>query len=559
MKSINKLKRNLLYLAFAGLAVAACEEEDLSGNMQFEPGTIEATVSETAITNGTSVKYTDFSTKVQTRKWTFNGGDPASSTDSVVNVTYPWGGDWEAILEIKFIDNSVKLDTFLIEVDGPSAPASLPYSGSPAAVPGTIEAEDYDLGTSGLAYYDTDAGNNAINSGSPVYRTDNDTEGNVDVQVNDPGVTNIGWTSGGEWLNYTVDVASAGTHTIDFVLGSDPGGFSVQLSKINGEDTTFIAESGDFSSTGGWSTYKSFKVAAELEEGVQLWHLYLTGGSTNVDKLVITEGEPVIDAVVEATASSLVVNEGESITFTDKSTIVADRTWTFEGGDPATSTEAEVVVTYATAGTYTATLDVNHTDGTSGSQTFDIEVKVPTSRTGNLGIYTENTTVETSSSVATQNNQMVAISAVTTDAYEGSEALFFEYVWADGAYGYHATLNPDPSPLDASGYEEGFYNVAIKTTCVGKFKIRIRDASGGNFFVIMDDAVKTYGLERDGAWHKLKIPVSSFTKDGDGNGDKPDLSTLSNVFVLRSDEGSPTPADGDDWDFYVDDIYFSVD
>lgn len=34
------------------------------------------------------------------------------------------------------------------------------YGGSPAVIPGTIEAEEYDYGGEGVAYYDTDPGNN---------------------------------------------------------------------------------------------------------------------------------------------------------------------------------------------------------------------------------------------------------------------------------------------------------------------------------------------------------------------------------------------------------------
>ncbi|CAN0042673.1 unnamed protein product, partial [Hapterophycus canaliculatus] len=37
--------------------------------------------------------------------------------------------------------------------------ASGPYLGDPAAVPGTIEAEEFDFGGEGVGYHDTSAGN----------------------------------------------------------------------------------------------------------------------------------------------------------------------------------------------------------------------------------------------------------------------------------------------------------------------------------------------------------------------------------------------------------------
>ena len=53
--------------------------------------------------------------------------------------------------------------------------ASTAYSGTPSAIPGTIEVEDYDSGGQNSAYYDSDSGN----SGSS-YRTSEW----VDVELN---------------------------------------------------------------------------------------------------------------------------------------------------------------------------------------------------------------------------------------------------------------------------------------------------------------------------------------------------------------------------------------
>lgn len=68
--------------------------------------------------------------------------------------------------------------------------------------------------------------------------------------------------------------------------------------------------------------------------------------------------------VATFSASATEVEEGTSITFTDASTNAPTSwSWTFEGGTPATSTEQNPSVTYATAGTYQVALTVTNSGG----------------------------------------------------------------------------------------------------------------------------------------------------------------------------------------------------
>src|SRR5207237_10706793 len=90
------------------------------------------------------------------------------------------------------------------EVYTPGVAAS--YGGMPAAVPGQIEAENFDNGGQGVAYSDTTAGN----YGGQYRNTDVDIETTTDTG----GGYDVGWIAAGEWLNYTVNVASAGTYTL---------------------------------------------------------------------------------------------------------------------------------------------------------------------------------------------------------------------------------------------------------------------------------------------------------------------------------------------------------
>jgi len=69
----------------------------------------------------------------------------------------------------------------------------------PLAIPGTIQAEDYNLGGEGVAYHDSTPGNEG-----GAYRHDD-----VDIETGN-GVTNVGWIRNGEFLTYTANVTAAG-------------------------------------------------------------------------------------------------------------------------------------------------------------------------------------------------------------------------------------------------------------------------------------------------------------------------------------------------------------
>lgn len=65
-------------------------------------------------------------------------------------------------------------------------------------------------------------------------------------------------------------------------------------------------------------------------------------------------------------ASSTEICEGEEVAFTDQSSgNITSWLWTFEGGDPASSTEENPVVVYHTAGVYDVTLEVSNASQSS--------------------------------------------------------------------------------------------------------------------------------------------------------------------------------------------------
>jgi len=106
----------------------------------------------------------------------------------------------------------------------------VPYKGTPSVIPGTIQAEDFDIGGEGVAYHDLDAGNNGGR-----YRPSE----SVDIQTTTDtgGGYNVGWMEAGEWLQYTVNVATTGTYDLDVRVAANGNGGTFHI-EFNGVDKT---------------------------------------------------------------------------------------------------------------------------------------------------------------------------------------------------------------------------------------------------------------------------------------------------------------------------------
>jgi|GEM_PF-530266 len=155
-------------------------------------------------------------------------------------------------------------------------------SGTPWAIPGTIEVENFDNGGQGVAYNDNDA----INSGGQG-RT---SEG-VDVEACSEGGLNVGWTNTGEWLEYTVNVATTGNYDIDVRAASIFSGGTFHI-EFGGVDKTGLMTT---TNTGSWQTWTTIsKTAVSLAAGTQVMRIYLDNANFNLNKVTITSaaGDP---------------------------------------------------------------------------------------------------------------------------------------------------------------------------------------------------------------------------------------------------------------------------
>jgi hypothetical protein len=142
-------------------------------------------------------------------------------------------------------------------------PAPGPYPEKPHAIPGVIEAIDFDHGGEGVAYHDKEAENLG-----GFYRP---REG-VDIQSTSEGGSGVSWIEDGEWLEYTVDVAEAGTYTLKVRYAG--GNSSFQLA-FDGVDKTGPVHTTE---TGGWQVWSDVTTTVTLPAGRQKMRVLLRSG-----------------------------------------------------------------------------------------------------------------------------------------------------------------------------------------------------------------------------------------------------------------------------------------
>jgi len=127
----------------------------------------------------------------------------------------------------------------------PPPPTSTPFGGTPAPIPGLIEAENFDEGGEGIAYHDLSPGN----SGGQYRQTDVDIVTASDIG----GGFALGYVAAGEWLKYSVSVAAAGSYTLDARVASAGTGGTFHV-EVDGVDATGPLA---VPNTGGWQAFQT--------------------------------------------------------------------------------------------------------------------------------------------------------------------------------------------------------------------------------------------------------------------------------------------------------------
>ncbi len=154
----------------------------------------------------------------------------------------------------------------------------VPYLTTAYQIPGIIEAGNYDRFEGGvgqnIAYVDTSQDNQGN------YRTDE----YVDAVSETVEGKTVGWITAGEWLEYSIDVQTAGFYNviIRYASGNSNGGgpFHFEI------DGTVISSGTTLTTTNDWSTWVDKVVTnVELTEGSHILRLVVTNGEFNIGKM----------------------------------------------------------------------------------------------------------------------------------------------------------------------------------------------------------------------------------------------------------------------------------
>jgi GH18 family chitinase/chitodextrinase len=94
------------------------------------------------------------------------------------------------------------------------------------------------------------------------------------------GGTNVGWIETGDWMDYSVNVQSAGSYKVEYRVASMGTAGQIQLQS----GATVLATT-NLPNTGGWQNWTTVSAVVQLNGGTQTIRLYAAGGGFNVNWL----------------------------------------------------------------------------------------------------------------------------------------------------------------------------------------------------------------------------------------------------------------------------------
>ena len=275
------------------------------------------------IAQGETVSYTSSSSNTDHVAWTFDGGSPATSTANTATVTYANTGTFTTTL-VAYSESGELRDTATVSVVVSEAPV--------------------------VFNVDFAADNTTVLVGQTVNFTNNVTA----TQNGQPYTGEIFYSWSFDADGGTAGMLATSSEANPSYSYTTAGVYSVKLA---------VATS---------------QIGIYMTADTLVKHAYITVQED--DLAVIADFTTTPEATSSIlTGASVNIMVGESIVYTsacNENTTSIE--WTFQGGDPATSTDDQVTVTYAAAGSYTTTLVAHGEGDRQSTKTLTVNVSEPT-------------------------------------------------------------------------------------------------------------------------------------------------------------------------------------
>jgi len=230
-----------------------------------------------------------------TIKYTTDGSAPTGAS-----ATYSAAINVAATATIKAIaiksgmtDSTVATATYVINI---------PTGGK--AIPGKIEAESYDT-MSGIA-----------------------------TEVCSEGGQNVGWIETGDYMNFNVNVATAGTYTVQYRVSTPNANGVIQL-----KTGATVLASNPLATTGGWQNWTTVTASVQLNAGNQTLTVYAGNGGFNFNWINFILGAPVPQVATPTftpAGGTYVTAQNVTLACT---TVGATIKYTIDGSTPTTASQ----------------------------------------------------------------------------------------------------------------------------------------------------------------------------------------------------------------------------
>jgi len=368
-------------------------------------------------------------------------------------------------------------------------------------LPGRIQAEDFDEGGQGIAYYDTGSTNEA----GADYR-----ETGVDIGTAVESGYNVGYTETGEWLEYTVTVESGGSYeaTVRVANGADSGG-DLRIEVDRAEVATQ-----NVWPTGGWENFEEIRVGeVDLPAGEHVIRIVVETSGWNFDWIEFTGGDGGGEDVTPPTAPSNL-----SVTTTTPSS--AEIAW-----DAATDEGGSGLDHYAVY--VDGSLDQQVPAGTTSATIADLAAEtayeVGVSAVDGAGNESETVTVDVTTDAGDDTTPPTVPGDLSVD---GTTATSIDVAWSGASDG--------GTGVDAYAvYVDGSRDQAVEA---GTTTATVEELDAATTYEVGVSAIDTAGNESATATVEATTDEADDGEDDDGDGDD---ESPADALVVNDYDGDP--------------------